>query len=54
MTCFLKEFLNWKSHTSLKDCVLKENLNAALIHYIQELETKFGQLLVTHALSKRN
>ena len=37
----------------MKDCVLKETLNEALLNFIDRLETQLGQLFVTHALSKK-
>ena len=48
---FFTEFLNWKSYTSIKDCILKESLHAAALNFIEGLETKFGHLFVTHTLS---
>lgn len=46
-----EEFLNWKSYTLLSECILKDNLKAAVAFYLKKLENKFGGLLVVHVLS---
>ena len=49
---FTTEFLNWKSNTNLKDCVLKDSLRTAVNYFIEGLEKKFPSLFVIHTLSK--
>lgn len=45
-------FLNWKSYTPIEDCVLHETLSESINYLLDNLEMKYGKLLVKHILSK--
>ncbi len=48
-----EHFLNWKSFSAANECILKETLNGALDFFICQIESRFGQVLVKHLLSKK-
>lgn len=47
-----EEFLNWKSFTSIDECVLKDTLVKAVQYFLLKLEKKYEPTLVKHVLCK--